>query len=286
MRYATLCAIFLLGPGLVATSPSIPPKAPTQPFRLEDGTPVRLSLTQALSSAEAQVDDLVEFEVLEEVTVNDLVVIPKGSTAWGKVTEAHSKRRGGRGGNIQVEIRSVRLTDGERAKLRAAPAAQEKRRRGRIAVGVLATGIERLPAAPLFLLMHGKEATVPKGRQFMAYVSGDMNLDPARFESSRTPSSAPGNALQPAAPPQTPPAAPQAAASTDQLSSVAITSTPPSAEIYLDGKFMGSTPSTVRLAPGEHVLVLEKPGFKRWLRSLTVTPSGNVTIDVPLEKSP
>ncbi len=46
---------------------------------------------------------------------------------------------------------------------------------------MVATGIVFLPAAPLFLFMHGKDITIPKGTEITAYVSGDMNLDPGKF---------------------------------------------------------------------------------------------------------
>ena len=60
-------------------------------FVLEDGTPVRLRLSQTVSSADARVNDRVEFEVLEDVKVGDKVVVPKGGVAWGTVTEARGK---------------------------------------------------------------------------------------------------------------------------------------------------------------------------------------------------
>src|ERR1700676_1246367 len=74
---------------------------------LEDGTPVRLRITQTISSADAHVDDRVAFEVLEEVRVADMLVIPKGGVAWGTVTEAQSKRRMARGGKLEIVMDSV-----------------------------------------------------------------------------------------------------------------------------------------------------------------------------------
>ena len=89
-------------------------------FRLEDGTPIKLRLQRTISSADTQVEDRVDFDVLEEIKVNDVVVIPKGSVAWATVTEAQPKRRMGRGGKLNVNIDAVRLADGEKAALRAA----------------------------------------------------------------------------------------------------------------------------------------------------------------------
>ena len=73
--------------------------APTGPM-LEDGTPIKLRIGRTVSSADAHVGDTVDFEVLEEVHVGNLLVIPKGGTAWATVTEAQSKRRMARGGKL------------------------------------------------------------------------------------------------------------------------------------------------------------------------------------------
>ena len=69
-------------------------------FGLEDATPVKLRINRNISSADAQVNETVDFEVLEEVKVHDVVVIPRGGTAWATVTEAQPKRRMGRAGKL------------------------------------------------------------------------------------------------------------------------------------------------------------------------------------------
>lgn len=86
---------------------------------LEDGTPVKVRISQTVSSADAQVNDRVQFEVLEDVKVDDVLVIPKGGIAWGTVTEAQPKRRMARGGKLEIVMDSVRLVDGQKAALRA-----------------------------------------------------------------------------------------------------------------------------------------------------------------------
>src|SRR5215470_20295901 len=70
-------------------------------FILQDGTPVRLRLSRNVSSADAHVGESVDFEVLEDVAVNAVLVIPKGSIAIGSVTEAQPKRRMGRAGKLE-----------------------------------------------------------------------------------------------------------------------------------------------------------------------------------------
>jgi hypothetical protein len=37
------------------------------------------------------------------------------------------------------------------------------------------------PAAPLFLLMHDKDITIPKGTEITSFINGNLCFDPAKF---------------------------------------------------------------------------------------------------------
>src|SRR6266446_2349703 len=50
---------------------------------LADGTPFELRITKTLTTAHAKVGDPVEFEVVHDVKVGDLIVIPRYSAASG-----------------------------------------------------------------------------------------------------------------------------------------------------------------------------------------------------------
>ncbi len=122
-------------------------------FRLEDGALIKLRLTRTISSADAQVNDKVDFEVLEEVKVGDTVVIPKGSVAWGTVTEAQPKRRMARGGKLDINIDNVRLVDGEKAALRAVKEGKGGGHTGAMTAGIVVTGLIVWPAAPFWIML-------------------------------------------------------------------------------------------------------------------------------------
>ena len=62
-------------------------------------------------------------------------------------------------------------------------------------------------------------------------------------------------------------------------------STPPGAEITLDGRFVGSTPSTLGVGLGTHVVVLFMPGFAQWKRELTVSDNSELTVNATLQKT-
>jgi PEGA domain len=261
--------------------------APPAKLKLEEGTPVRLRLQRTISSADAQVNDTVDFDVLEEIKVQGVLVIPKGSVALGTVTEAQAKRRMARGGKLNVNIDSVRLADGEKAALRAVKEGKGGGHTGAMTGGIVATSIVFFPAAPFFLFMHGKDITIPKGTEITAYINGDMYLDTAKF--GGTPpgetAAAPGALGATSAPPQ--PTAQQAAptsVASDDLATVVIKSTPDGAEITVDGKFAGNAPSTLHLTPGDHNIYIERSGFKAWQRTVSLSPGGNITIDATLEK--
>src|SRR3984957_3657356 len=114
---------------------------------LEDGTPVKLRISQTVSSADAHLNDRVEFEVLEDIKVADTLIIPKGGIAWGTVTEAQPKRRMGRGGKLEIVMDSVRLTDGEKAALRATKEVQGGGHVGAMTAGIVVTGLILWPVA-------------------------------------------------------------------------------------------------------------------------------------------
>src|SRR5882762_9449715 len=195
-------------------------------FGLEDSTPVKLRINRNISSADAQVNETVDFEVLEEV---------KGGGHQGAITGA-----------------------------------------------IVATSIVFFPAAPLFLLVHGKDITIPKGTEITAYINGDIPLDPKKFVTQ--------TAINPEAGATTVQSSTDVAPAQNGnglgavFSTVEIKSTPGGAEITVDEKFMGSTPSSLRLAVGDHKIKLGKSGFKIWERTMTVSAGATATVDATLEK--
>ena len=134
-----------------------------------------------MSSREARVDERVDFEVLEDVKVGNVVVIQRGALAIATVTEAHPKRRMGRSGKLNMNIDYVQLVDGEKVPLRAVKGGNGGNHIAAMTGAMVATSIVFFPAAPLFLFMHGKDITIPKGTEITAYVAADTPLDPAKF---------------------------------------------------------------------------------------------------------
>jgi len=198
LRIATSIAFCLMVSSLALSQRAQTPAPPTDPkaapaqsstsatraalaFGLAEDTPVRIKITRTMSSKDARVDERVDFEVLEDVKVGDAVVIPRGAMAIATVTEAHPKRRMGRSGKLKMNIDYVRLASGDKVPLRAVKGGNGGNHIAAMTGAMVATSIVFFPAAPLFLFMHGKDITIPKGTEVTAYVAADTPLDPSKF---------------------------------------------------------------------------------------------------------
>ncbi|HEY1581037.1 MAG TPA: PEGA domain-containing protein [Terracidiphilus sp.] len=250
-------------PGPQTTSTTPPPR-----HTLLDGTPVKLRLSQSISSADAKVGQEVPFEVMEDVKVDDMIVLPKGATAIANVTEAEHKKSMGRAGKVNVAITYARLDDNEKVALRAVKEAKGGGHVGAMTGAIVATSIVFFPAAPLFLFVHGKDITIPQGTEITAFVDGDMHLDMTHFGATFSTTSV-------AVAPQ---AAPPAQAS------LSVVSTPAGADVEVDGNFVGNTPSTLSLTPGSHQIAVKKKGFVDWTKTLTIT-GGNINLNAELQEA-
>ena len=214
-----------------------------------------MRLGQTISSADVKTGQQVPFEVTEDVVVQGVTVIAKGSPAIATVTEAHSKKSMGRGGKLDVNVDSTRLVNGQKVQLRAVRGAQGGGHVGAMTGAMVATAIVFFPAAPLFLFIKGKDITIPQGTEVLAFVQGDTRIDM-------------GGMGAPAG---------------TSMASLTIDSPTPGVEIEIDGNFVGSTPSTVAVTPGQHTITLKKRGYSNWTRLMNVSGSG-VRVTAELER--
>jgi hypothetical protein len=246
------------------------PSSPPPPHTLLDGTPVKLRLSQTISSADTKVGQEVPFEVVEDISVDQVVVLPKGATAIATVTETEHKKSMGRAGKLNIAVSYARLKDQEKVALRATQDNKGGGHVGAMTGAIVATSIVFFPAAPLFLFIHGKDISIPQGTEITAFVEGDMHLNMANFADA------------PAAPAQ---AVASATPAVPVQASLVIDSTPAGADVEIDSAFVGNTPSTVSVAPGSHQIAVKKKGFTDWAKTLNVT-GGTIHLSAELEQAP
>jgi hypothetical protein len=166
--------------GPAATQPpvaSAPTVSASGVLVLPDSTPVKLALSTALSSASATQGQVVEFRVAEDVVVNGAVLIRKDTLALGKVTFAQGKKHMGRAGSLDIEADKTHAIDGTKVELHAQEGTKGKSKAGAMSAGMLitATGVGA-PIGALWLLKHGKDATIPAGSILTAYTDDSVQV--------------------------------------------------------------------------------------------------------------
>jgi hypothetical protein len=245
---------------------------------LHDATPIRLRLNRNLSSADATVGEKADFEVLDDLKIDDILLVSRGGTAIATVTQAQSKRHMGRGGKLDVTIDFVRLANGDKIALRAVKETKGGGHTGAMTGAMVATAIVFFPAAPLFLFIKGKDVTIPKGTEITAYVDGEIKLERDKFIAA-IPAADVKTVSASAAPPIA-----QSQVALGHPASLTITSEPASADIEVDGKFVGNTPSTFQVHSGPASVTVKKDGFKLWHRTMDFSEGSSISLRAELER--
>lgn len=100
-----------------------------------------------------------------------------------------------------------------------------------------------------------------------------------------TPATPPAPAAPAPAPPAPTPAPMVAPPASENAAMVQISSEPSGADILVDGSYIGSTPSQLKLKSGPHSVNITKKGFATWERSITVQSGEIRNVAADLEVS-
>jgi hypothetical protein len=190
--------------GASQVAPPADSPVPVGRLVLPEKTEIKLTLEKDLKSGADKAGETVPYEVDRDVYSpfpSHVLLIPAGAKAFGKVIK--SSRRGmlGKSGKLEFTCEYVLAPDGTKVPLRAAPTKEKGRNNtgASVAIAVL--------AAPIALLMNGRDVTVHKGQEYTAYVDEDTDLpDPKGLAAEPPPAPQPATASAPEAGP--PPPAP------------------------------------------------------------------------------
>jgi hypothetical protein len=141
--------------------------------KIPDGTAVEIVLQETLSAKSLKEGSIVDFTVVQPVQVNGVTVIEKGAPAKARITRAKKAGYWGRAGKLEWAMQDVLGVDGSRIPLRFTQRTTGDSKGGTVATGAVVTGIFFPPAALLWGLKKGKEASVPAGQRYNVVVHGD-----------------------------------------------------------------------------------------------------------------
>lgn len=132
---------------------------------LPANTVFKISLNDDVSSKMNQVGDPVTFTVQEDVSVGDVLVLPKGAQGSGVVTKVSRPKSFGRSGALDISFDQVFSVDDEVIPTVLGPEAKEKLKMEAAAVG--ASTIGALALGPIGLVggffVKGKDVSLPAG---------------------------------------------------------------------------------------------------------------------------
>lgn len=154
-----VAVVVLLPPALIAQ------QAETKTLKIQDGTVISVIFTDELSSEKNHPNDPVPCEVAEDVKVDNVVVIAKGTPATGQVSQAEKRGGWGKSGTLSFSIDYVKAVDGNNVRLRGSSAQGGKQFSPGAAVLGLSGGLKK-----------GKAIEVKKGTTMNVYVDGNQDV--------------------------------------------------------------------------------------------------------------
>jgi len=244
--------------------------------RVPDGTLVRLKFHADITTENVVKGSHVEFDVAENVTVNNRVVIPKGAVARGVVTDVKGAgKKQARNAAVFFRLVAVRAADSQEIALRVMPTKPRKADASENVVEI------NTPVPGLRDGTIGAE----KGKDVAAYTDTDalVNAPEPAPETTATGATASGGQPRTTAGPavQTPPP-PLVLPPEDAY--VDFNSNPVGADILINGTSRGSTPLRLQIPPGRHVIEIRLAGHRTWSRNMVVDPGSKPSVRATLEK--
>lgn len=143
------------------------------PVIIPAGTPIKVALDRAISSASVNQGDTVSFHLVSDYSEFGRVLISAGTEVKGSVAKVDRRESGGQPGTVTVSVRSVRAVDGTWIPLRGSKAAVGKNRQGQASLlGLLTLGIGATK--------KGLSAVIAEGTDFTVFTNATRTVVVAR----------------------------------------------------------------------------------------------------------
>lgn len=136
---------------------------------IKAGTIVPLSAVNTVKAADVEEGQTVDFRVSQDVMVDGVCVIKRGSLAKGKVTEAKKSSLAGTKGRLSINVSSLTLSSGEPLFFTNTDVRISGKNRTPLAV---VTGVIFLPC----IFIPGTKAVMPAGYEVQATVASNTSV--------------------------------------------------------------------------------------------------------------
>jgi len=143
------------------------------------GTLVSIRFLSTLSSKENKTGETFDFQISENVFVDNKLVIPANSKGLGEITKAKKATILSRPGKLEIEFKPISTLDGTSVNLILGERAEEENKRIYVAVGAGILGVIIL-SNPIGLvagaLVPGKNVKIDEGTEMFLQVKDDVTV--------------------------------------------------------------------------------------------------------------
>jgi hypothetical protein len=189
MRFRSAIMAAAIFAAMVSQAPIVraqivgPQPTTTQPLKtvqvlVPAGTRVPVSPTDKISSATAQVGDIIAVSATENVNANGYLIVAKGAGGQAEVASVERAHGNGGSGKLGIKMDWVTAVDGEKIQLSATQktASEEDRGGGSSTATILSYAL----LGPLGLFFHnfahGKDVTIDASKVLTAYTDSTVHI--------------------------------------------------------------------------------------------------------------
>ena len=135
-------------------------------IKLEERTIVPVVLIQNLQGKDVIMGQSVDLTVNRDIIIDNYILIKRGAPAYATITSVEKAGYVSQGGKVGLSMDYCKAVDGTKIYLKSMLSEEGKSNVGaNIAASII--------VCPLILLIKGKEAEIPQGTEFKAYVEND-----------------------------------------------------------------------------------------------------------------
>ena len=151
---------------------------PVTPVSVPANTLIKVALVTPVNAKNLKVGDTIEYQVADDVFVNDALVFTKGSRGEGTVTKVRQSRNFGRNAEVEIDFKNTKALDGTYVTTFIGEEAKKEMQHLAMAAGASLAGIAVL--GPLGVVagafVHGKNVDLPAGTELYIQTKDETTL--------------------------------------------------------------------------------------------------------------
>ncbi|WP_295163708.1 hypothetical protein [Selenomonas sp. F0473] len=151
---------------------------PVVPVSVPADTLVKISLVTPVNAKNLKVGDTIEYQVADDVFVNDALVFAKGSRGEGTVTKVRQARNFGRNAEVEIDFNNTKALDGTYVTTYVGEEAKKEMEHLAMAAGASLAGIAILGPVGIVAgaFVRGKNVDLPAGTELYIQTKEETTL--------------------------------------------------------------------------------------------------------------